>query len=57
MYSVINQIIGWVQTGQYSMSTYEQYCITCCVGLIFILTVVTCDWLRLLFKSLINKIR
>lgn len=57
MYQIINQIIGYVQGGQYSMTTYEQYCITCCVGLIFILTVVTCDWLRLLFKSLINKIR
>lgn len=57
MYQIISQIIGYIQGGQYSMSTYEQYCITCSVGLIFILTVTTLDWLRLLFKALINKIR
>lgn len=57
MWQIINNIIQYTQTGQYSMTTYEQYCITCCVGLIFILTVVTCDWLRQLFKALINKIR
>lgn len=57
MYQIIQSIIGYVQSGQYSMTTYEQYCITTCVGLIFILTIVTCDWLRALFKSLINKIR
>lgn len=39
------------------MSTAEQYALSVCCGLILILTVATLDWLRLLFKALINKLR
>lgn len=57
MLNIIQDIIGYTQTGQYSMTTYEQYCIACGLTLIMILTVITADWLKSLFKSLINKIR
>lgn len=57
MFQLIQQIIGYTQSGQYNFTTYEQYCVACGVGLILILTIVTCDWLRQLFKALVNKIR
>lgn len=56
MYSIINNIIGYTQSTQYA-STYDQYCWAACVCLILILTIITADWLRQLFKSFINKIR
>jgi len=56
MYQIINNIIRYTQSSQYA-STYDQYIWACCIGLILILTVVTCDWLKQLFKSLVNKIR
>lgn len=57
MFQLIDNIIHYVQTGQYNFTTYDQYITACSVGLILILTIVTCDWLRTLFKALINKIR
>ena len=56
MFAVIENIINYNQSQQY-MSTYDQYCIAVCCALILILTLVTAEWLRQLFKSLINKIR
>lgn len=56
MYSIIQQIINYTSSSQY-VSTFEQYAFATCCGLILILTIVTCDWLRTLFKALINKIR
>lgn len=58
MYQIIQNIIGWSQgSGYNSMTTYEQYCIACALTLLMILTIITCDWLKQLFKSLINRIR
>lgn len=56
MFSIIQQILNFNSGSQYT-STLDQYTYACCCGLILILTVVTCDWLRTLFKALINKIR
>lgn len=56
MFNIIRDIINYTQSSSYT-STFEQYCWACCVGLILILTIVTCDWLRTLFKALVNKLR
>lgn len=56
MFDIIRDIISYTSSGSYT-STIDQYACACCCGIILILTVVTCDWLRTLFKALVNKIR
>lgn len=56
MFQTIYNIINYTQSSQYT-TTLDQYVYACCCGLILILTIITADWLRTLFKALVNKIR
>lgn len=56
MFDLIYRIIGYVQTGTYT-GTIDGYCIQICGALLCILTVVFLDWLRLLFRALINRLK
>lgn len=56
MYSVIQNILQYSGSSQYP-STFDQYVFACSCALVLILTIITADWLRTLFKALVNKIR
>lgn len=57
MLSIIRQIINYTASSGYNTTNPDPYYLACSVGLILILTIVTCDWLRQIYRSLINKIR
>lgn len=56
MYDIIKNVVNFTVSSQY-MTTADQYMLSTCMALIVILTIVTLDWLRALFRSLINRIR
>lgn len=56
MYSLIRQIINFNQSSSY-LSSEESLILSVCGTLIVLLFIVTIDWWRLLFKSLINKLK
>lgn len=56
MFNLVKQIIDYTQTSQYS-STIDGYMVWACCAIMVILTIVFCDWLRLLFRALIHKLR
>lgn len=57
MISILRNLINYTATSGYNTTNPDPYFLSLAVGLILILTVVTCDWLRQIYKSLVNKIQ
>lgn len=57
MIDIIKNLIDFTSSTGYNSTNPDPYYLSLAVGLILILTVVTCDWLRQIYKSLVHKIQ